>query len=143
MAVVSRLGLEIETALKAHPLIRPHGPAKLYLQAYVTNGGFVFAAERVTISHINLWTPPDHRVWKEAQAIGAAAEVREPFDKPDPEKYGRLSSLEYVNELAYLTLFCIPVASAADALEVVAPLLKRSDRCATPAGSEPRPGRDA
>ncbi|MFC5507595.1 hypothetical protein [Bosea massiliensis] len=125
MADVSRLGLEIETALKAHPLIRPHGPGKLYLQAYVTNGGFVVAAERVTVNHINLWTPPDYRVWKEALAIGASIEVRDPFDKPDPEKYGRLSSLEHINELAYLTLFCIPVTSSADAIKVLAPLLKR------------------
>lgn len=125
MAVASRLGLEIENALKAHPLIRPHGPGLLYLQAYVTNGGFVFAAERVTVSQINLWVPPDYRVWKEASAIGADIEVREPFDKPDREKYGRLSSLEQINELAYLTLFKVTVTSAADAVRVLTPLLKR------------------
>lgn len=125
MAVPSRLGLEIETALKAHPLIRPHGSGLLYLQAYVTNGGFVFAAERVTVSQINLWIPPDYRVWKAALAIGVDIEVREPFDKPNPEKYGRLSSLEHINELAYLTLFKASVTSAADAVQVVNPLLKR------------------
>ena len=74
---------------------------------------------------INLWVPPDYRVWKEAGAIGADIEVREPFDKPDPEKYGRLSSLEQINELAYLTLFKIAVSSAADAVRVLTPLLKR------------------
>lgn len=125
MTDVSRLGLDIEAVLKSHPKLRPHGPSRKYLQAYLTNGGFVVGAERCGVNQINLWVPPDFRVWKKAMALGLDVEVKEPFDKPNPDDYGRLSSLAHVNELAYLTLFRVSVKSGADAVSVLEPLLTR------------------
>lgn len=126
MTDVSELGLDIEDALRAHPKIRIHGAPKKYLQAYITAGGFVFAAERTGKSGVNLWTVPDWRVKAVAEKRGLTVDLDEPFDHPDdPTKYGRHSGIEKVNELAYLSLFKIRVSSPAEALEIVGPLLDR------------------
>ena len=123
---VSKLALLIEAKLKDHPNIRLYGPQRLYLQGYITAAGFVFAAERRGDEAVILWLPPDIRARRIADEMGLVAEVSEPYPDPQgPHAYGRLSSIEQMPEIAFLTLLRVEVTSPSDALKVLDPILRR------------------
>lgn len=122
----SPLGLEVETAVECDGRFERHQPNRLYQCTYRTRtGGTVFAFERVTKQAIRFWLPATDAVKKAAAEEGITVSVVSiPYSDPsDPERYGRLSTLEFVPELKDERLLPVPVRSAAQALRVLSALL--------------------
>lgn len=120
----SKLGREIHDAIAADPRFEEHREAKHYLCTYRTVGRSVFGFERVTTSAIILWLPAIPEVEKAARAEGIVVPDRSlPYPYPaEPERYGRLATLEQVPELEVAALYPIKVTSDRQALAVLAAL---------------------
>jgi hypothetical protein len=118
----SRLGLEIEAAVERDPRFERHQPNRLYQCTFRTvEGHKVFAFERVTLNQIRLWVPPTDAIKAVAVDDGITVpEVSIPYLVPD--RYGRLSTLEFVPELKDEPLLPLPVASAGQALRILSAL---------------------
>jgi hypothetical protein len=66
----SQLGRMIEEAVEREPRFISHPDNVQYLCCFRTISGKVFAFERVTKGHINLWLPEDRRVKAAAEVAG-------------------------------------------------------------------------
>ncbi len=124
MRIASPLGAEIEDAVARNPAFHRHRDNVQYLCCYQTSGGTIFAFERVTSRHINLWIPEEsEKARRIAESFGSQVERKVPWPDPlKPHLYGRISSLKSIPELRDRILYKVPIATSADALAVLAAL---------------------
>jgi hypothetical protein len=123
MKAPSPLGVAIEAVVNRDTRYRRHKEPVQYLCCYRTAVGRVFAFERVTKSHINLWLPEDAAVRSAAEKEGLQVTKSVPFpNRAGPNLYGRISSLTAIPELRDAALYRIAVTSAGQAIEVIGAL---------------------
>jgi hypothetical protein len=113
----SALGTEIESAVAAR-YVR-HRNNVQYLGCFRTAKGSVFAFERVTLKHINLWLPEQDAAKREAERVASSVVRSVPWPNGRGSNYGRISSLESVPELCDEPLLRIQVVSASDAIQIL------------------------
>src|SRR5262245_14382368 len=106
----SNLGMAIEGAFRRDARFQQHREPIQYLCCYKTRLGAVFAFERVTLDHITLWLPEDERVRSVAEKEGLSVVKSAPYSDPsNPDRYGRISSLQPIPELRDASLYRIAV----------------------------------
>ena len=113
----SPLGVAIELAVEAR-FIRHCDPVQ-YLATFRTSKGTVFAMERVTQGHINLWLPEQDEVRREAERAGLSIERTVAWANGRAAPYGRISSLKTIPMLRDEPLFRVRVSGVDDALKVL------------------------
>ena len=112
----SILGASIETEL-ARSFARERSPIQ-YLCTFRTPSGTVFAAERVTKGHINLWIPVQEAAQREAENSGLSIAKSIPWPDGPFGNYGRISSLKSIPSLVQSRLLKIQVTTAAEAMKI-------------------------
>ena len=120
--VPSPLGLAIQAAVDASGLCTVHQPDRLYQCTYqLIASGTVFAFERVTKNHITIWLPATAAVETAVTSQGIVIpSISVPYPYTDePERYGRLSSLKQVPELANEKLFAVKVVSVGQIMGIL------------------------
>jgi hypothetical protein len=117
----SPLGQSIQEAIEAHGRHEIHRPPNQYDCTYRVRGtSAVFLIERVTRDAITLWLPRSEPLERALSAEGLIAEVSLPYPYPDdPGRYGRLSGLKTVPELAMEPLLRVKVTSPGQALRIL------------------------
>jgi len=113
----SPLGVEIESAVEAR--FTRHCDPVQYLATFRTSKGTVFAMERVTQGHINLWLPEQDEVRSEAEQAGLSIEKTVAWANGRAGHYGRISSLKSIPTLSEAPLFRVRVSSVGDALKIL------------------------
>jgi hypothetical protein len=116
----SPLGDAIHSAVEASGRYEIHQPGRLYHHTLRTrDGGTVFAIERCTKTAIILWVPASPELADLIAVRGITVpQVSLPYPG-GPAKYGRLSTLEQVPELAGACLFPVKVTTPGEALAVL------------------------
>lgn len=120
MKVPLVLGLAVEEAIESDPRFRRGRENLQYAAFFRTLSGTAFLVERTTINHINLWIPEIEAARITAESLGLS--VVRSVPRLDPSKYGRLSTLKTIPELADKPLYKIPVHRPEQALNVLGAL---------------------
>jgi hypothetical protein len=120
MKTPSPLGLAIEKAIENDPRFKRDREKVQYAAFFRTLTGTAFLMERVTINHINLWVPEVEAAKAIAESLGLSV-VRSVPNLP-PSRYGRLSTLNTIRDLADKPLYKIPVHRPEQALDVLGAL---------------------
>ena len=120
MKAPSALGHEVEKAIEHDPRFKRDREPVQYATFFRTLSGTPFLVERVTINHINLWVPDLEVAKATAEALGLSVVRSVPH--LTSSKYGRLSTLKTVPELASQPLYKIPVHRPEQALDVLGAL---------------------
>jgi hypothetical protein len=116
----SALGQAIEDLIAAEPAFIRHRKNVKYVCCFRNSRGSVFAFERVTVKHINLWLPDNAAAKAAAEKLGLLVDLSVPWTIP--EKYGRISSLKSIEELRDEPLFRVQVTTPAEAIAVLSAL---------------------
>ena len=120
----SKLGADIESAVINDGRFVRHRKSIKYLSYFRTLRGTVFAFERVTTRHINLWVPEQQGAMRMANRAGLITVRTVPWpDRSDANRYGRLSSLKSVPELCNESLLKIQAKTVGEAVGVFGVLL--------------------
>jgi hypothetical protein len=121
MKAPSALGLAVEKAIELDPRFKRDREAVQYAAFFRTVSGTPFVVERVTINHINLWVPELEFARATAERLGLS--VFRSVPNLTRSRYGRLSTLKSVPELAEKPLYKIAALHPEQALDVLSALL--------------------
>jgi hypothetical protein len=111
------LGLAVEAAISTR--FARHRESVQYLACFRTAEGSVFACERVTAAHINLWLPEQEAVKRAAENANLRVERRIAWPDGPNGKYGRISSLKSISGLRDEPLLQIKVTTVGEAMQVL------------------------
>src|SRR5208337_5503000 len=115
---LSTLGVAIEDAVASR--FQPHSERVKYMAYFRTPRGSVFAVEQGTSKHINLWLPEQEAVRHEAERERLHVNRSVPWpDATKPNRYGRISSLQSVQELCDAILLKVQVTTVGKAMRVL------------------------
>jgi hypothetical protein len=119
----SALGAAIEAAVDDDERFTRERESIKYRCCYKTKTNTVFAFERITADQINFWLPDLPMIKKIAEENGITIEHSIPWpDRSDSKKYGRISSLKSIPELADKPLWRVQVKSPTEALLILSAL---------------------
>jgi hypothetical protein len=116
----SALGLAVEKTIESDPRFWHVRGNVQYASFFKTLSGTAFLVEGRTINHVNLWIPETEAAKTVAEGLGLS--VVRSVPRLDPSKYGRLSALRSIPELANQPLWKIPVHRPEQALAVLGAL---------------------
>ncbi len=112
----SPLGMAIEAAL-GERFARHRDPVQ-YLASFRTPCGAIFACERITKGHINLWLSGHPAVKAAAEAEGLPIRRSVPWQDGREGDYGRISSLKSMPEMRDEPLYVVQVTVAGEAVSM-------------------------
>ncbi len=119
----SALGAAIEAAIEGDKRFTRERDPIQYLCVYKTIAKSVFAFERITKNQIIFWLPDLPMIKKIAEENEIKIERSIPWPDPsDSEKYGRLSSLEFIPQLRDEPLWKVHVESPTESLLILSAL---------------------
>jgi hypothetical protein len=113
----SALGAEMESVVATR--YARHRNNVQYLACFRTAKGSVFAFERVTHKHINLWVPEQDAAKREAERVASSVVRSVAWPNGRGSNYGRISSLKSVPELRDAPLLRIQILRATDGLQIL------------------------